>query len=283
MKEIGEYLKNRRLELGISLDEAEQYLKIRKKYLIAIEEGNESVLPGKTYFVGYLRNYASYLDVNQEHIDELLEKTEQPSNAVTAEPEPTPKRKKPGRYFSPEKRKPRIKKDKKPINYRPLFIIVIAILILSGIVLIINQFLNKTQQSPVPATPNEENREEVVLEEEKSLEEELIEMAEENNQEEEISEKTSDDFLEPLPEYEPIVITTQEPTWIKVIQNDNTLFESVILSSEEITIKSEGTISLLANETSDISVLYDGQIIEPLPSEDHRLTKYQIVPNNGNN
>ncbi len=282
MKEIGEYLKNRRLELGISLDEAEQYLKIRKKYLIAIEEGNENVLPGKTYFVGYLRNYASYLDVNQEYIDELLEKTEQPSNAVTAESEPIPKRKKPGRYFSPEKRRPRIKKDKKPINYRPLFKVVIAILILSGIVLIINQFLDRTQPSPVPVTQNEESREEAILEEENSLEEELIEMAEENTQEE-ISEKTSDDFLEPLPEYKPIIITTQEPTWIKVIQNDNTLFESVILSSEEITIKSEGTISLLASENSNISVLYDGQTIEPLPSEDHRLIEYQIVPNNGNN
>ena len=130
-------------------------------------------------------------------------------------------------------------------------------------------------------TENEESIDEVVVEEEQSLEEELIEMAEENTQEE-ISGKPSEVFLEPLPEYKPVIITAQEPTWIKVMQNDNILFESVILSTEEIIIKSEGTISLLAADASAINVLYDGQTIEPLPSEHHRLTQYQIVPNNGN-
>ena len=76
MKEIGEYLKNRRNELGISLDEIEQVLKIRKKYLVALEEGDDSVLPGKTYFIGYLRKYANYLQVDQDFVNQLIDKSE---------------------------------------------------------------------------------------------------------------------------------------------------------------------------------------------------------------
>ncbi|MBU4562654.1 helix-turn-helix domain-containing protein [bacterium] len=42
---------------GISLIEVEKDLKIRKKYLQALKEGNIDIIPGRTYLIGYLRNY----------------------------------------------------------------------------------------------------------------------------------------------------------------------------------------------------------------------------------
>ncbi len=284
MKEIGEYLKNRRIELGISLEEAEQYLKIRKKYLVAIEEADERVLPGRTYFVGYLRNYANYLEADQEHISQLLGEKEQARK--TSEPEPVEsvsKRTKPGRYFSPEKRKYRIKREKKTINYIPFIKIAVIIFLIGGSIFIVNQFLQRTKQPSITMPQDNGIISESSLSEEKSLEEELTEMAEENIQREEMAETPSDIFLEPLPEYEPIRIVAQEPTWVKVMQDDQVLFESLILAAEEITIKSGGTVSLLTTSSDDISVFYEEQTIEPQPFENHRLMLYQIIPNNENN
>jgi cytoskeletal protein RodZ len=279
MKEIGEYLKNRRLELGISLEDAEQYLKIRKKYLIAIEEGDESVLPGRTYFVGYLRNYANYLEADQDYINQSLEKTEQIPKP--RESEPVTKRNKPGRYFSPEKRKYRIKREKKSVNYFPLIKVAMIILFIGGIIFIVTQFLNRSEQPPIPVTQEEES--ENTLIEEKSIEQELTEMAEENIKEEEITTTSSENLLEPLPEYKPIIITTQDPAWVKIVQDGEVLFESVILSTEEITIKSEGTVFLLTNNSSDIGVFYDDQAIDAQSSDHYRIVQYQIIANNENN
>ena len=281
MKEIGEYLKTKRLELGISLDEAEQYLKIRKKYLVAIEEGDERVLPGKTYFIGYLRNYANYLEADQQYISQLLGETEQAPKP--SEPEKIPKRRKSGKYFSPEKRKTRIRREKKSINYLPFIKIAIIIFLIGGIVFIVNQFLDRMKQSSMPVTQNEENVSEIILTDEKSLEQELAEMAEEHLQDDEMVGAPLEIFLEPLPDYKPIRIATQEPTWIKIVQDDQILFESFILSTEEITIKSPGMISLLTTSSNDIDVFYDDQRIEPQPSGNHRLMQYRIVSDNENN
>ena len=281
MKEIGEYLKNRRLEAGISLDDAEQELKIRKKYLIAIEEGNENVLPGRTYFLGYLRNYANYLEADQATIDQLLAKNEPVPQKIES---PTPvRRKRSGRYFSPEKRKYRVKHEKEPVNYLPLIKIAMIVILLGAVIFLLSQFVIRINQSPVPVTQNEEIADETnMIEEQKTLEQELTEMAELNMQQEEITATPVEPYLEPLPDYKPIEITTQEPAWIKVVQDDHVLFESVILSEEEISIKTEGAVSLLTTVASDIQVSYDGQTINPQPSDNYRIVRYEILSSNEN-
>src|SRR6056297_908816 len=287
MKEIGEYLKNRRLELGISLDEAEQYLKIRKKYLVGIEEGNESILPGRTYFIGYLRNYANYLEADQEYVDQLLGETKQEPKTSEQEQESVEtkqKRKRTGKYFSPEKSKYRPKREKRNINYIPFIKIVAIIIVLGGGIFIVNQFLNRTEQPSIPVNNNEENIIESTENEQKTIEQELTEMAEENLQKEEIEESSSGILLEPLPEYKPIRVVAQEPAWVKIMDDDDQiLFESLILSTEEITIKSEGMISLLTSSNDDITVFYGDEEIEAQPTDNYRLMSYQILANNENN
>lgn len=68
MLTIGETLKNARVAKGISLEQAEEDTKIRKRYLQALEDEDYSILPGMVYAKGFLRNYASYLGLNQEEI-----------------------------------------------------------------------------------------------------------------------------------------------------------------------------------------------------------------------
>ncbi|GAB2722427.1 helix-turn-helix domain-containing protein [Paenibacillus thermoaerophilus] len=65
--ELGTWLKQCRLDRGMSLEELEAITKIRKRYLIAIEEGDYSVLPGSFYVRAFIKSYAEAvgLDPNE--------------------------------------------------------------------------------------------------------------------------------------------------------------------------------------------------------------------------
>lgn len=68
MKTIGELLHKRRKQIGKSLDDAEGELKIRKKYLRALERDNFEALPGESYARGFVRNYSKYLGLDEEKV-----------------------------------------------------------------------------------------------------------------------------------------------------------------------------------------------------------------------
>lgn len=65
---IGESLRSTREAKGISLEQAEEDTKIRKRYLQALEDGEYDVIPGRVYAKGFLRNYANYLGLDQEEV-----------------------------------------------------------------------------------------------------------------------------------------------------------------------------------------------------------------------
>ena len=56
MNEIGEILKEARIEQGYTLDDLQQTTKIQKRYLQAIEDGNVDILPGRFTHVHLLNN-----------------------------------------------------------------------------------------------------------------------------------------------------------------------------------------------------------------------------------
>mgnify|MGYP003810953289 CR=1 FL=1 len=275
MKEIGEYLKNRRNELGISLDEIEQVLKIRKKYLVALEEGDDSVLPGKTYFIGYLRNYANYLQVDQDFVNQLIDKSESETVSKPIDQVPRVERKKTNRPLSKIRKRMPIKEEKKLTNIIPFFKILVVILLIGGFVFIINQFFHKA---------NSPSRSIVTIEgetdnQEKTMEQELLKIAQENMNKEEISEVGEITVLEPLPDYKPIEIVANEPGWLKITQNDEILYEGIIASEERILVKTDSLVSLITSSPNKMKVSYNGEVLEPQPMLNYRLISYQILPN----
>jgi cytoskeletal protein RodZ len=74
MGQFGELLKEARQNKGVSLEEVEEELRIRKKYLQALEEEDFSIMPPKVYVKGFLRNYAIYLDLDPEEVRDLYYK-----------------------------------------------------------------------------------------------------------------------------------------------------------------------------------------------------------------
>lgn len=70
MSELGQQLREARLEKGMSLDDVQEMTKIRKRYLEAIEAGDYKVLPGSFYVRAFIKTYAETVGLNP---DELLE------------------------------------------------------------------------------------------------------------------------------------------------------------------------------------------------------------------
>lgn len=70
MKEIGEKLKETRENMGISIEEAAEDLKLRPSQLENIEEGNKDAFKDVFYLKFFIRDYAKYLGLDY---DEMVE------------------------------------------------------------------------------------------------------------------------------------------------------------------------------------------------------------------
>ena len=71
MFEIGNSLREARMRRGIEFPQAEAAIKIRGKYLRALEDEQFDVLPAETYVKGFLRTYAEFLGLDgQLYVDE---------------------------------------------------------------------------------------------------------------------------------------------------------------------------------------------------------------------
>ena len=70
VRPLGEWLRQHREELGISLEQAETDTRIRLRYLEALEVEDFEVLPDPVVGQGFLRNYAVYLGLDPQEASE---------------------------------------------------------------------------------------------------------------------------------------------------------------------------------------------------------------------
>ena len=64
MGQLGDTLRERRADLGISLEQAAEATRVRAKMLAALEEGDYTKLPNPGYVRGYVSSYAKYLELD---------------------------------------------------------------------------------------------------------------------------------------------------------------------------------------------------------------------------
>lgn len=70
LTELGNRLKQAREEKGLSLEDLQTITKIQKRYLIGIEEGNYSIMPGQFYARAFIRQYSEAVGLDPEIIFE---------------------------------------------------------------------------------------------------------------------------------------------------------------------------------------------------------------------
>ncbi|CAI8805245.1 cytoskeleton protein RodZ [Bacillus sp. IT-79MI2] len=68
MTELGQKLKDAREAKGLSIDQLHEVTKIQKRYLVTIEEGDYSILPGAFYARAFIKQYAGAVGLNGEEL-----------------------------------------------------------------------------------------------------------------------------------------------------------------------------------------------------------------------
>ncbi|MDQ0270154.1 helix-turn-helix domain-containing protein [Cytobacillus purgationiresistens] len=140
MTELGNRLKEARLAKGMSLDDLQTATKIQKRYLVGIEEGNYSMMPGKFYVRAFIKQYAEAVGINHE---ELLEefKSDIPSSMNDDIPE---------KLSRVQTRRDISGKASKFFDILPKILIVVFII---GVIAVIYYFVEKgaSNNSKVPA------------------------------------------------------------------------------------------------------------------------------------
>ncbi len=68
MLTVGEILKKERERQGLTHEDIEKKLKIRKQYLRAVEAGDWSVFTSKIYIIGVIKNYAKLLGLPHDKV-----------------------------------------------------------------------------------------------------------------------------------------------------------------------------------------------------------------------
>jgi len=271
MKDIGNFLKERREAKGISLIEVEKDLKIRKKYLQALEEGNIDAIPGKTYLVGYLRNYSRYLGVDEENINQII----QTYHDLEKKTDDLEKTKEKNIYL---KTKDRSLFEKKrvffPVKY--VYLTSFVLIIFIGL-FILSRSLKEAQDFPVPS-PEIGNETNLTIDEKaddiSTLAEELVE----SEAEAIIAESAIQDSI--LAEKLPILkLIASDKTWVKILSEDKIIFEGILFEGEEFFWETDQSLEIITEYPTKIETYYDDESIEiSKGTVDNYLLKYNFNP-----
>jgi cytoskeletal protein RodZ len=271
MKDIGNFLREKREARGVSLIEVEKDLKIRKKYLQALEEGNVDAIPGKTYLIGYLKNYSKYLGIDEENINQIIQTYKNLE-------------KKKVDLGETKKKNIRLKRKDKSVFGRKRFPFPIKYVYLTSFVLIIfigllllSRSLKEAQDFPVPSP--EIGTETYINIEEKTndistLAEELIE----SEAEAIIAEYSTQDSV--LAEKLPILkLIASDKTWVKIISEDKIIFEGILFNGEEYFWETDQILEIITEYPTKIEAYYDDESIEiGKGTVDNYLLKYNFNP-----
>ena len=255
MKDVGDFLKEKRKEKGVSLIEVEENLKIRRKYLTAIEEGNLDIIPGKTYVLGYLRNYCKYLEINNDEINNIIQKykniiNQQSRVAIKEEEDTVSFRRKRGREFE---------RTRKPIQFRYVYLIGFVFIVFIGL-LFVNRFLRDAKNYPIPSPEvnttselaNEDLQDEAIVTDESEISEEEAMIQEQLLQEKLLAEK--------LPV---LKVAAQNTTWLKILSKDIVLYEGILFKDEEISFKdNDQDLKLVTRYPENLITYYDDNLVE---------------------
>jgi len=271
MKDIGNFLREKREEKGISLIEVEKDLKIRKKYLQSLEDGNIDLIPGKTYLIGYLRNYSKYLGIDEENINQII----QTYNNLVKKKVDLEKTKEENIYL---KTKNRSMFEKKrfffPVKYVYLASFVLVIFI--GLLLLSNS-LRDAQDFPVPS-PEIENETGIKIEEQTNDISVLTEENIESEAEAIIAEYPAQDSV--LAKKIPVLkLIANERAWLKILSEDKIIFEGILFKGEEYFWETEQALEIITEYPTKIETYYDDESIEISKGTiDNFLLKYNFNP-----
>ncbi len=130
LTELGNRLKQAREEKGLSLEDLQTVTKIQKRYLIGIEEGNYSIMPGQFYARAFIRQYSEAVGLDPELIFEEY-KNDIPANDKDEIPQLS--------RVKTRKQVPTSSKNTKVFNFIPKVLMFLAFVAVVAIIYVLFQ------------------------------------------------------------------------------------------------------------------------------------------------
>ena len=171
MTELGTRLKEARIAKNVSLDDLQEITKIQKRYLIGIEEGNFSLMPGNFYVRAFIKQYAEAVGLNAE---ELFEEFNHEIPSTHAEDIP-------GQLSRVKTKKSLGEGGSKFLDILPKLLIVVVVI---GLFVFIWWYLSKNTGNDTDPISQDENKQETTYEESEEL---IKETKEKNEKPEEVT------------------------------------------------------------------------------------------------
>ncbi len=231
---IGNILRERRLEKGLSIVDISDKLCIRKSLVQALEEGNAAILPHEVYIRGYLKKYAHVLDISEETLG-LGSREEE--NAAQSEATA----KKPAIHGS------------RHIARRATVIPLVLVLIIAFFVL--NQIYKERSAARSTSEVAQSNP---VSTKQASV----------NVREHAVAGGTSKSGLEqqhqtlPVSEVKKLMITCNERTWVSVVIDDNEKKEFMLNPEEMIVLNAKDNFDLLIGNAAGVKLNLNGKEVD---------------------
>ena len=154
MSELGNKLRDARIEKGYTLNTLQQMTKIQKKYLQAIEEGQLDQMPGAFYTRAFIKQYADMVGLDSEELlieleEEIDLNSELPEAMVQSTTDTLPSRTE--RYLQKERNNLDIL-----LSYVPLVLLIAIIFaIIISLIIAINNINRMNQPAPQVEETNE--------------------------------------------------------------------------------------------------------------------------------
>lgn len=81
MRKISEMLQDARIEKNLTIADVVKAIRIKKDFLIAIEDGRYYDLPSESYALGFVKNYASFVGIDKTKASALFRREYEVQNA----------------------------------------------------------------------------------------------------------------------------------------------------------------------------------------------------------
>lgn len=262
---IGRVLEQARRDRGLSLEEAERATKIRKRYLVGLEEDDYTVLPDAVYAQGFLKTYANFLGLDGAELSQELRTRRKPRRERGLNYAPPRKSDferpilNPGGVSGAEKRK---------ISRVTLVTIAVAVLVIAALIGALYYVGLNVRASAPDETPTRAS----ASGEERSPDEADAERAAVGRQ---ISNEA------PLDALKVGVNVEGSPAWIRVRSDSDIVFEQVAEPGYSETFEARRVVGIEAGNAGAVSVEVNGQNVGPLGEPGQVLSRSYTLKSAG--
>lgn len=257
MDNIGQSLKERRMEKGLTIAEIANETRIRKRYLEAMENEEWDIIPGRVYLKGFLRTYCRRLDLDEASFLDALDNTFKPTPVQDKIPE---KIELPGR-------------PKKKIGL--IFSIVALFLLLA------TQYVYKTYFVSPPSIEGNQSAVTENNEDDNKVDEGGTNTNSENNSTNDSSDTSQTHEVIPIVQDISLRIEAIDGRcWISVKNGNKLLFDGTLVKGEVKEFSSLKEVYFTLGNAGGVKVILNGTELEPLGAVGEVIyKKYKIIDN----